>query len=119
MMGSASPAASKLTIRHVLRGCHVWSNGKTTASTMRLALKQGGRLSILDQDVDAHRLIQLSGSTKLQLGGPMVTSHGMSVSFAKKGVYRFTTKTVEMPGMAMEAETVGPDNTLRLVVSVA
>jgi hypothetical protein len=60
---STAPASRKLTIRHVLRGCHVWSNGSRTAAMLRLALQRGGKLSILDQDVDAHRLIQLSGPT--------------------------------------------------------
>ena len=36
----------------------------------------------------------------------------------KKGVYRFGTKTVPMPG-AMEVKTTGPDNNLRLVITVA
>ncbi len=120
MMGStaSAPASRKLTIQHVRKGCHVWSNGKTTSPTMRLSLGRGGRLSILNQDVDAHQLLQLSGPTKLHLGGPMMMNHGTTIAFAKRGVYRLKTKTVEMPGMA-EVETIGPDNTLRLVVTVA
>jgi hypothetical protein len=116
---AAVPAARKLTIQHVTNGCHVWSNGSTTAPTMRLALTPGGKLSILDQDVDAHQLVQLAGPARLHLGGPMMANHGTSLVFARKGVYRFKTRTVEMPGMEMEAKTVGPDNTLRLLVSVA
>src|SRR6266568_8750091 len=30
---------AKLTIQHVQKGCHVWSNGHTTATMMRLHLK--------------------------------------------------------------------------------
>ena len=87
---------------------------------MRLTLAAGGRLSILDQDLDAHKLMQVSGPARLRLGGPMMMNHGTIVSFPKKGVYRLRTKTVEMPGgMTIEAETIGPDNTLRLVVTVA
>jgi hypothetical protein len=121
MMASAStaPASRKLTIQHVLRGCHVWSNGKTTSPMMRLALKPGGRLSILDQDVDAHQLMQLSGPVRLHLGGPMMTSRGMTIAFTRRGIYRLQTKTVEMPGMEMDVKTVGPDNALRLMVTVA
>ena len=40
------------------------------------------------------------------------------LSFAKKGVYRLGTKTVEMEG-GMEVKTVGPDNKLRLLITVA
>lgn len=122
MMASnaSAPATRQLTIQHVLRGCHIWSNGSIRATTMRLSLPTGGRVSVLDQDVDAHQLIQLAGPTRLHLGGPMMMNHGTSVSFPMKGVYRLQTKTVEMPGgMEMEAKTIGPDNTLRLVVTVA
>ena len=120
MMGSASaaPAGNKLTIQHVLKGCHVWSNGKTLSPMMELTLRSGGKLSILDQDVDAHQLVQLSGPTKLHLGGPMLMNRGSTLTFARSGVYKFRTKTVETAGMGMEVDTKGPDNTLRLVVTV-
>ena len=120
MMGSASaaPAGNKLTIRHVLKGCHVWSNGKTLSPMMELTLRSGGKLSILDQDVDAHQLVQLSGPTKLHLGGPMFMNRGSTLRFARSGVYKFRKKTVETAGMGMEVDTKGPDNTLRLVVTV-
>jgi hypothetical protein len=120
MMGTAaSPAAVKLTIQHVQKGCHVWSNGQTTAAKMRLHLKRGQRLSIIDMDVDAHQMMELAGPVRLRMGGPMtMTNRKMTISFPRKGVYRLGTKPVEMPG-AMEVETVGPDNNLRLVVTVA
>jgi hypothetical protein len=92
---------------------------------MRLTLKQGGKLAILDQDVDAHQLVQLSGPARLRVGGPMLMNHGTVVSFARKGLYRLRTRTVEMPGgtgmngTGMKVKTIGPDNTLRLVVTVA
>ena len=42
MMGAtAVPATAKLSIQHVQKGCHVWSNGKTTAEMMRLHLRVG------------------------------------------------------------------------------
>jgi hypothetical protein len=121
MMSSAAtaPGSQRLFIQHVMRGCHIWSNGKTQATTMRLALRTGGRLSILDQDVDAHQLMQLSGPTRLHLGGPMAMNHATLVVFPKKGVYQLRTKTVDMPGMStMDVKTIGPDNTLRLFVTV-
>lgn len=121
----AATATSRLTIQHVLKGCHVWSNGTTTATMMRLTLTPGGKLAILDQDVDVHQLIELSGPARLRVGGPMLMNHGTLVSFSKPGVYRLQTKTVEMPrgsgmnGTGMKVKTIGPDNTLRLVVTVA
>jgi hypothetical protein len=119
-MGSASAASVKLTIRHVTRGCHVWAHGKMTGSMMRLHVRVGQRLSILDQDVDPHQMLELAGPTRLHLGGPTMMNHGTAISFMKKGVYRLGTKTVEMSGGGMdEVKTVGPDNHLRLVVTVA
>lgn len=84
---------------------------------MELTLRSGGKLSILDQDVDAHQLVQLSGPTKLDLGGPMLMNRGSTLTFARNGVYKFRTKTVETSGMGMEVDTKGAD-TLRLVVTV-
>jgi hypothetical protein len=107
-----------LTIQHVQRGCHVWSNGKATAAMMRLHLKQGQTLSIMDMDVDAHQMMQFAGPTHMRMGGPMMTTHGMKMTFTQKGTYRFGSRTVEMAGMA-DVKTIGPDNKLRLVVTVA
>ncbi len=118
-MASASLATRKLTIQHVQKGCHVWSDGQTTGAMMRLHLKPGQKLSILDQDVDAHQMMELAGPLHLRMGGPMLMNHGMTLAFMKKGVYRLGTKTVEMNGGGMDVKTVGPDNHLRLMVTVA
>ena len=67
------------------KGCHVWSNGKTTAAMMRLHLKVGQKLSILDMDVDAHQMMQFAGPARLRMGGPMMMNGGMTLSFSKKG----------------------------------
>jgi hypothetical protein len=48
----------------------------------------------------------------------MMMSHVKTVTLMKKRVYRLGTKTVEMPGGGMDVNTVGPDNQLRLVVTV-
>ena len=119
MMASSSLATQKLTIQHVQRGCHVWSNGKTMGPSMRLHMRPGQKLSIMDNDVDPHQMMELAGPMHMRMGGPMMMSHGMMLSFMKKGVYRFGTKTVEMPGGGMDVKTIGPDNHLRLVVTVA
>jgi hypothetical protein len=118
MMAAYYPAAARLTIQHVQKGCHVWSNGTRTGTMLRLHLKVGQRLAILDQDVDAHQMLQFAGPTHMNMGGPMMMGHGTTISFAQKGVYRLGTKTVPMPG-AMDVKTIGPDNSLRLVVTVA
>lgn len=114
----ASPRTVSLTIQHVQRGCHVWSNGKTTGAMMRLHLRKGQTLSIMDMDVDAHRMMQFAGPMHMRMGGPMMATQQMKMTFTKRGIYRFGTRTVEMAGMA-DVKTIGPDNKLRLVVTVA
>lgn len=114
----ASPRTVSLTIQHVQRGCHVWSNGKTTGAMMRLHLRKGQTLSIMDMDVDAHRMMQFAGPMHMRIGGPMMATQQMKMTFTKRGIYRFGTRTVEMAGMA-DVKTIGPDNKLRLVVTVA
>jgi hypothetical protein len=124
-MGSGTMASAiavrKLTIQHVQRGCHVLSDGKTTAATMHVRLQAGQKLSILDMDVDAHQILQFGGPTHLtMMGGPMMMNQSRTLTFAKPGVYRLGTKTVEMKGGGgMDVKTIGPDNKLRLVVTVA
>ncbi len=118
-MGSASLASVKLTIRHVTRGCHVWAHRTMTGPMMRLHLRVGQPLSILDQDVDAHQMLEFAGPMRLHMGGPMMMNHGTTIAFTKKGVYHLGTKTVEMKGGGMDVKTIGPDNHLRLVVTVA
>lgn len=121
MMGNANagstPAASTLSIVHVQRGCHVWSNGTKSGATMSMMLAAGGTLRVTDEDVDPHKLIQVAG-TKVMLGKAMMTGDVAQISFPTKGVYKFTTRTLEMPGMA-EVKTIGPDNHLMLTVNVA
>lgn len=121
MMGNENaantPAAETLNIVHVQRGCHVWSNGTKSGATMQMMLAAGGTLRITDEDVDPHKLIQVAGP-KVMLGKAMMTGDVAQISFPTKGVYKFTTKTLEMPGMA-EVKTIGPDNHLMLTVDVA
>jgi len=113
----AGVAADQLTILHVQKGCHVWSNGTAQMAAMRLTMKPGQMLQIMNQDLDMHRMMQLSGPA-MMLGGPMKTGQAQSLTFTKPGTYTFDTKSSEMKGMP-EAETIGPDNTLRLTVIVA
>jgi len=119
MMGTAAatPAASKLNIVHVQRGCHVWSNPTRSGAAMRMMLSAGGTLRVTDEDVDPHKLIQVAGP-KVMLGKAMMTGDVAQISFPTKGVYKFTTRTLEMPGMA-EVKTTGPDNHLMLTINVA
>lgn len=118
MMTTASPASgmTELTIQHVQKGCHVWSDGSRRAASMRLKLSRGARLRILDQDIDPHGLVQVAGP-KLAFRGHMMMGQSQTITFTKPGLYQLKSKVVEM-GPMMEVKTIGPDNTLRLTVSV-
>ena len=115
-MGMHAGGTAKLWILHVAKGCHSWTDGKRVAETVRLTINHGGRLVIINQDIDAHQLVELAGP-RLALHGPMMMNHGLRFVFRKTGVYHFKTKTVEMPGMP-EVKTVGPDHELALIVTV-
>jgi len=108
--------STKLTIVHVQNGCHDWSNGKRTAAGAKLFLRRGQTLTVLNQDIEMHRLVRLSGP-RVALGPALNMNASTTVRFAKAGVYRLQTKRSEMRGMP-EMETSGPDHTLALVVVV-
>jgi hypothetical protein len=115
----ASTPKSTLTIRHQTRGCHAWSfnNGPYTSS-MKVRLARGTTLTVIDNDMMPHKLIQLAGpKAKLLTPAMKHMSAQANVVFSKKGTYRFTTKAGEdyMKGI----KTIGPDNVLRLTVTVS
>lgn len=107
---------AKLLIRHVQRGCHVWATGTRSDPTARVTLRRGGRLTVVNQDIDMHRIVQTAG-TRIATGRLMMMNQRTTLLFSRAGVYRFQTRTAEMAGMP-EMETMGPDWLLRLVVTV-
>lgn len=139
VLAALAPAASSssqasLVIRHQTRGCHSWSlNGGAYRTSQTIIIRRGGSVSVTNNDVMPHKLIKTSGPavtyTRLKVGSmmglkgtfpPAMLAH-MSASskftFAKAGVYRFTTKAGEdyMTGI----KTVGEDNVLHLTVRVS
>jgi hypothetical protein len=109
-------SSAELTIVHIVRGCHNWTNGKVIAEKADVTLRQGGRLTILNQDVDIHKVVQLAG-TRIATGKGLRMNASVKLRFAKAGLYRFKTVTSDMPGMP-EMKTVGPDYQLVLIVRV-
>jgi hypothetical protein len=135
MATSASAAAnpSTLIIRHQLHGCHSWSaNGDAYKPNQAITLHRGASLSVTNNDVMSHKLIETSGpavtivrvKTGMGMGlkgtfaPAMLPRMGSSskLTFSKPGVYKFTTKAGEdyMSGV----KTIGEDNVLRLTVTV-
>jgi hypothetical protein len=130
---SAAGNSSNLVIRHQLRGCHSWSaNGDSYRPSQAITLRRGGSVSITNNDVMPHKLVETSGPavtiSRLKVGmgmgmkgtfPPAMLARMGSVSkltFSKAGVYKFTTKPGEdfMTGV----KTAGEDNVLRLTVTV-
>ena len=120
--GAAALAAgpsSTVLIRHQVRGCHTWSvNGGQWKASQSTSIARNGAITIVDNDIMPHKLIQKSGPSARYVGKPAMNHMGASVKvvFPKAGVYRFITKAGEdyMAGM----KTIGDDNVLRLTVTV-
>lgn len=115
-----APGKATLTIQHVQEGCHIWSDGQRQAANMKLRMAKGGALTLVNNDIDVHRLVQLEGPD-VALGSTMMMGGRMALVFPAAGVYRLRTETVEVEGMdeMMEVETEGPDNELELQVVVS
>ena len=123
LAGAASAASSaghaSLLIRHQMHGCHTWSvNGGAFKASQSITLRRGGWLTVTDNDVMSHKLVETSGPT-LRIAHPTLSHTGatLKVTFLKPGVYHFTTKAGEdyMAGI----KTIGEDNVLRLTVVVS
>jgi len=139
VLATLAPAASRpashaaLVIRHQTVGCHSWSlNEGPSRVQQTVAIRRGGSVTVTNDDLMPHQLIETGGPpvtyTRLTLGGmtsrggtyppSMLARIGASsrITFARAGVYRFTTKAGE--DLMANVKTVGPDNHLRLTVVV-
>ena len=119
---SAAPAGSGATIaiRHQMHGCHSWSfNSGPFKSSLSVSVKAGTVLTITNNDVMPHKLVQTAGA-KLRVAHPNMSKMGSwaTVMLPVKGIYRFTTKPGEDYAWAGSMKTVGEDNVLRLAVRV-
>jgi hypothetical protein len=114
---AAGAATKRVTIVHVQKGCHVWSVGATRTASVRVTLHRGATLAVVNQDIDMHKLVQVSGPTT-KPGPFMMMNQRVLLRFAKTGLYRFHTRVADMRGMP-EVKTIGPDNKLVLTVRVS
>ena len=96
---AAAPAPPTLAmqIRHQMKGCHAWAfNGGPYRATQKIQVPVGATLKVVDDDIMPHTLVQLGGPTASIVGAEMAKMNASStVTFAKPGVYRFTTKAGE------------------------
>jgi len=114
----AAPKSATLTIRHQMKGCHSWAfTGGAWNPTQSITLARGAKLTVIDNDVMPHKLVQLSGP-QAKLSTPAMKHMGAqaSVVFSKAGNYAFGTKAGE--DYTSGIKTIGEDNVLRLIVTV-
>jgi plastocyanin len=116
---ASAPKTATAIITHVVKGCHDWSvNGNTAAADQTVKLSQGGTLTVTDNDVMPHTLIQSKGPAASISGGKMSHAGAQStVSFPSPGVYNLTTKAGE--DYTKGVTTTGADHVLKLTVVVS
>jgi hypothetical protein len=122
LVGAAlgAPRAATLTIRHQTKGCHTWAfAGGAWRASQQITLAKGAKLTVVDNDVMPHTLVQQFGP-KAKLSTPAMRhmSARATVAFSKAGKYVFRTKAGEDYPSMSNVKTVGEDNVLRLVVTV-
>ena len=120
--GGAAAVSStvRLTIVHVVQGCHVWGNvdGQALGRTRTISVKRGARIAIRVNCPMSFNFVQLAGPP-LALGDPRTYSGTVrTIVFSRRGVYRLQATNVESSAQ-MGMATLGPDNTLVLTVRVS
>jgi plastocyanin len=115
---AAAGSSITITIHHQKVGCHAWAIGNGPYKVVQtLAAKPGTALTVTDNDVMGHTLLQLTGP-KVTLVGRVMNKMGAHASLVltKPGTYVFGTK--EGNDYYKGIVTTGPDNILRLIVTV-
>jgi len=120
--GGAAAASStvRLTIVHVVQGCHVWGdvNGNALKASQTLKVKRGTKVAIRINCPMSFDFVQLAGP-KLALGASLTQAGTVrTLVFAKRGVYKLQATNVESSEQ-MGMTTLGPDNVLVLTVQVS
>jgi plastocyanin len=116
--GSDGAKAASLIVEHATAGCHNWSlNGSPMSAHQVARLQHGNGITVTNNDVMPHELIQTGGPAAQMAGMQMSTMGAQStVVFPTPGVYKFTTKPGEDYPSASGIVTTGEDNVLTLTV---
>jgi hypothetical protein len=117
---AATSSTVRLTIVHFVQGCHVWGDvdGQPFGPTRTVKVRRGTKLVIRDNCPMTFTFSQLAGP-RLVLGNPLTQpGTARTLVFAKTGVYKLQAKNVQSSEEA-GLQTLGPDNTLVLVVRVS
>jgi plastocyanin len=117
-LSATAPQNAALVIRHQTAHCHTWSfNGSGYAADQTAQLAVGDSMTVKNNDVMSHQLVELSGPaatiTTSAMTKPGATSQ---ITFSKPGTYLLGTKPGE--DWAKGVVTTGADNVLRMTVVV-
>ena len=116
----AAPAKhARITIRHQTKHCHTWSLDRSAyAAHLDARLAVGGTITITNDDVMPHRLIEQRGPNAVFTGRVSMSHPGatLKVTFPRAGTYVF--KTIAGEDYMKGVETTGEDNLLTLKVVV-
>lgn len=108
----------RLSIVHVVQGCHVWADAtgvKAFGPTKTLRVKAGTKLVIRVSCPMDFDFVQTAGP-KLALGDKRLrTGTQKTILFPRRGTYRLRGKNVQSSA-ERGLQTLGPDNTLTLIV---
>jgi plastocyanin len=121
MAGTDGAKAASLIVEHATAGCHNWSlNGSPMSAHQVARLQHGNGITVTNNDVMPHELVQTAGPT-VQMAGMQMSMMGAqsTVVFPTAGVYKFTTKAGEDYPSASGIVTTGEDNVLTLTVYVS
>lgn len=115
----ASPTV-RLSLIHVLRGCHVWGTADSAplGATRTIVLKPGGKIEIRNSCPMAFDVTQLAGPKLAAAAlGRWQTGTTHTLVFKKRGLYRLRAVNVQSSA-EMGLQTLGPDNKPVLIVRV-
>jgi plastocyanin len=119
-VGAAAPANhARVTIRHQTMHCHAWAlNSGPYAAHLDTRVAVGGTLTVTNNDVMPHRLIEKSGPTAVLSSSSSMSHVGakLKMTFPRAGTYIFTTRAGE--DYTKGVKTTGEDNVLTLKVVV-
>jgi hypothetical protein len=114
---ASPPKTVKLAIVHTLHGCHIWQGAHSTAPAQAITLARGGKLELRVNCPMDFTLVQRRGP-KLLLGDPtMHTGTSRTIVFRKAGVYVLQATNIQT-STEQGLQTFGPDNLLKLTVTV-
>ena len=108
----------RLTIVHVVSGCHVWKLGrKVLGPSTKLTVARGTRLEVRPSCPMDFDVRQVAGP-RIALGGSRIyAGTARTLVFRKPGTYRFVAVNVQS-SEERGLPTLGPDNRLSLTVVV-